>query len=432
MVTTNDEEQVGLFDAAGREVSSVPRSRMRAENLHHGATAVVVRDRLGRVYVHRRTTSKDVYPGLLDFAAGGVLQAGENPHDGAVREAAEELGVQGVPLVGMGQADYADRFSSYRAFRYTAVYDGPIRWQPEEVSWGDWFTVGALRRLIEESPDQVVPDSRELWADQLALWDGDRAELAAGPNHLTTVVEGRWVDRTPRRDDRAARLVAETRLLPSIAHRLPLAVPLPVVVEHDPLVVRHGLVKGAACVPSDLTSDDGREVGRFLRALHDLPEPAGVGIRDAADDRRTRHRLVAELRSVTLPLLPASVLAGADRLLDAVQTVEAQRLCHGALVGEHLLVRRSRVSGVIGWGDARVTDPALDLAWPLEGTNDRFARHVATGYRITREEAARAARWYALMPWQALSRAVTLDDDESCHRLVPEVVLALRRWQARV
>ena len=72
---------------------SAPRSRMRAENLHHAATAVVVRDRLGRVYVHRRTTTKDVYPGRRDFAAGGVLTAGEDPHDAAVRELAEELGV---------------------------------------------------------------------------------------------------------------------------------------------------------------------------------------------------------------------------------------------------------------------------------------------------------------------------------------------------
>ena len=44
-----DEEQVGVYDADGHEVATVPRSRMRAENLRHGATAVVVRDGLGRV-----------------------------------------------------------------------------------------------------------------------------------------------------------------------------------------------------------------------------------------------------------------------------------------------------------------------------------------------------------------------------------------------
>jgi hypothetical protein len=44
---------------------------MRVENLLHAATAVVVRDGAGRVYVHRRTPIKDVYPGRRDFASGG-------------------------------------------------------------------------------------------------------------------------------------------------------------------------------------------------------------------------------------------------------------------------------------------------------------------------------------------------------------------------
>ena len=56
---------MALYDERGRPCGSVPRSRMRAENLRHAATAVVVRDPLGRVYVHRRTDTKDVYPCLL-------------------------------------------------------------------------------------------------------------------------------------------------------------------------------------------------------------------------------------------------------------------------------------------------------------------------------------------------------------------------------
>lgn len=426
------EEQVGVYDEAGQEVTSVPRSRMRAENLRHGATAVVVRDGLGRVYVHRRTTTKDVYPGLLDFAAGGVLQAGENPHDGAVREAAEELGVQGVPLVTAGEADYADRSSTYRAFRYTTTYDGPIRWQPEEVSWGDWFTVGALCRLLEQTPDDVVPDSRALWAAQLAAWNDDRVELEGGWDNRTSLVEGRWVDRSPRHDDLAPWLLAETRLLPAIVGRLPIAVPVPVVVEPDPLVVRHALVQGTACEPSALTREDGGEVGHFLRMLHDLPGSVATAaaVRSAADDRRARDKLVSGLRSVALPLVPPSLFAVAERLLDGVQAVSAQRLCHGDLVREHLLVRAGRVSGVIDWGDARVTDPAVDLAWPLHGTSDSFARQVTRSYGVTPDEARRAAQWFALVPWHALARAQTLRVDGARPGLLPDVIAALQSWNA--
>ncbi len=426
------EEQVGIYDAAGREVATVPRSRMRAENLRHGATAVVVRDGLGRVYVHRRTTIKDVYPGLLDFAAGGVLQAGEDAHAGAVREAAEELGVQGVPLVTAGEADYADRSSTYRAFRYTTTYDGPIRWQPEEVSWGDWFTVGALCRLLERTPDDVVPDSRELWAAQLTAWNDDRVELEGGREHHTALVEGRWIDRSPWHDDLAPWLLAETRLMPAIVGRLPIEVPVPVVVETDPLVVRHRRVEGATCDPTALTGDDGQQVGRFLRVLHDLPGSVGAAaaVRSAADDRRARAELVSGLRSVALPLVPPSLVAVAERLLDGVQAVGAQRLCHGDLVGEHLLVRAGRVSGVIDWGDARVTDPAVDLAWVLHGTTEAFANQVARSYGVTPDEAGRAAQWFALVPWHALARAVTLSADDARRGFLPDVIAALQRWSA--
>jgi len=49
--------------------------------------------------MHRRTDTKDVYPGRYDVWAGGCVAAGEDPVDAAHRELAEELGVTGVQLV---------------------------------------------------------------------------------------------------------------------------------------------------------------------------------------------------------------------------------------------------------------------------------------------------------------------------------------------
>ncbi|MCU1536740.1 MAG: hydrolase [Humibacillus sp.] len=164
------EEVAAHYDAAGALVGAVPRSRLRRENLWHAASSVVVRDPSGRIYLHRRTPTKDVYPGLLDFAAGGVVLAGEDPAAGAVRETAEELGVVGVPLVPHGVVPYADEHTRYHAHRFTAVWDGPIRWQPEEVSGGEWVTVARLRELLERSPHEVVPDSAAVWAALLRSW----------------------------------------------------------------------------------------------------------------------------------------------------------------------------------------------------------------------------------------------------------------------
>jgi 8-oxo-dGTP pyrophosphatase MutT (NUDIX family) len=165
------EELVALYDDSGRVVGAAPRSRMRAENLHHAATAVVVRDTPGRVYVHRRTDTKDVYPGRLDFAAGGVIAAGEEPLGAAQRELAEELGIAGVELEPLGEGDYRDDQTSYHAFCYTATWDGPVTWQPEEVAWGDWLAARDLVAWVARDQAAFMPDTVALllgWVRGLA------------------------------------------------------------------------------------------------------------------------------------------------------------------------------------------------------------------------------------------------------------------------
>ncbi len=164
------DEVVALYDEGGHVVGSARRSRVRTENLWHAASSVVVRDESGRVYLHRRTVVKDVYPGLLDLAAGGVVLAGEDPADGAVREVREELGVHGRPLVPLGAVAYADVHTRYHAHRYTVRWDGPIVWQPEEVAGGRWVTVDDLLRILETTPAAVVPDSAAVWGAVLRAW----------------------------------------------------------------------------------------------------------------------------------------------------------------------------------------------------------------------------------------------------------------------
>jgi aminoglycoside phosphotransferase (APT) family kinase protein len=424
------DEVVALYDETGRVTGSARRSTVRAENLRHAASSVVVRDGYGRVYLHRRTLTKDVYPGLLDFAAGGVVLAGEDPAAGAVREAEEELGVHGVPVVPLGSADYADAVTRYRAFRFVTTYDGPIRWQPEEVSWGTWVTVDELVRRLDDDPASVVPDSVAVWADIVRDWAADRVPAGQGWDSETFFVEGRWVDRVPRRPAVAAPLLGEVALLQAIAGRLPLEVPRPTVMDRDPLRVRHPIVRGEPCRPGALTAADGAALGRFVRALHDLSPAlvAEAGLPSGEYDAVAMVEQVGRFRADVLPLVPAALSAMAVRVLERVAVVGAQALCHGDLVAEHVLVRDGRVAGVIDWGDARVTDPAVDLAWPLHATPPPFAAAFARAYRVDAPTAERARDRWALEPWYAVHRDVFLELDGERIRHLDALSERLRWW----
>jgi 8-oxo-dGTP pyrophosphatase MutT (NUDIX family) len=135
---------------------------MRRENLRHAATGVLVRNTAGDIYVHRRTATKDVYPSYYDFAAGGVVAAGEDPYDAVVRELNEELGISGVELVKLPEGDYADDNTSYHAYLYTCVWDGLIRHQPEEVAWGAWMSPAELVAKLDDPDWPVMPDTAAL------------------------------------------------------------------------------------------------------------------------------------------------------------------------------------------------------------------------------------------------------------------------------
>jgi isopentenyldiphosphate isomerase len=158
------EEVVAVVDGSGAVVGSAPRSVMRRDNLPHLVVAVLLRDTADRVYVHRRTESKDVFPGMHDSFAAGCVLAGEEPARAAERELAEELGVTGVRLEPLLSAWYVDDATRHLCHVWTATYDGEVTHQPEEVAWGGWMTVDELRRHLADPTWPFVPDGRVLVA----------------------------------------------------------------------------------------------------------------------------------------------------------------------------------------------------------------------------------------------------------------------------
>jgi 8-oxo-dGTP pyrophosphatase MutT (NUDIX family) len=158
------DEEVALYDPddpTGRVVGQAPRGRVRRENLPHAATAVLLRRGTGELLVHRRSDGKDLWPGRHDCAAGGVVLAGEDPAEAAVRELAEEVGVPAVPLRPLLRTWYRDQETHYLAHVYEAVWDGGITFADGEVTAAWWEPEAVLARRLLEPDWPFVPDTRE-------------------------------------------------------------------------------------------------------------------------------------------------------------------------------------------------------------------------------------------------------------------------------
>ena len=152
------DEILDIVAEQDRVVGRAPRGEAYARGLRHRCVFIEARDAEGRLFVHRRTPTKLVFPSHYDMFVGGVVGAGESYDDAALREAEEELGVSGLPRpVFLFKFLYDDGAGQTW---WSAVYEVrcalPVDPQVEEVAWHGFLTDEELERRLSEWP--WVPD----------------------------------------------------------------------------------------------------------------------------------------------------------------------------------------------------------------------------------------------------------------------------------
>jgi 8-oxo-dGTP pyrophosphatase MutT (NUDIX family) len=168
------DELVAVYDRTGEVVGVEQRSTVYARGLWHATSGVLVRSVDGeRIYVHRRTDTKSVYPGMHDCLAGGVVDPGETVEVTAIRELEEELGITGVDLRPLTEASWDGEWNGKpmrcHLFAFEATYDGPIHHQASEIVDGWWWTDAQLAAHLADPTWPFVPDTRVLVPDLLRL-----------------------------------------------------------------------------------------------------------------------------------------------------------------------------------------------------------------------------------------------------------------------
>jgi aminoglycoside phosphotransferase (APT) family kinase protein len=131
-----------------------------------------------------------------------------------------------------------------------------------------------------------------------------------------------------------------------------------------------------------------RQLGLFLTKLHAYPvdKAREAGVPERSD-------LVAYWRNKSIEQLNGIDVLNVDpnnlrRYLenDVPLSFEgALRLVHNDLWAEHILVdpRSGSVSGIIDWGDAAISDPAVDFAGLYTWYGEKWLEHVLAYYSST-------------------------------------------------
>jgi aminoglycoside phosphotransferase (APT) family kinase protein len=229
-------------------------------------------------------------------------------------------------------------------------------------------------------------------------WDSDTYE-----------VDGWWIFRFPRRPAVEERMRAEIRLLPELVGSLSVSIPRFCFVSLEPVCVGYRKLEGVA-LPRQPPCPLAPDVGRFLSELHSFsPERAlrlGVPGGGQEEWRSYWETLLAEFRERVFPLLEREERRAAAAMFDEYLNDERSfrfnpAFVHADLGPEHLLWDGERLTGVIDWSDARVGDPALDLAWLLHGPDEAFADVLLNHYEPAVDAGfrRRALFYHRLGPW---------------------------------
>jgi aminoglycoside 2''-phosphotransferase len=253
----------------------------------------------------------------------------------------------------------------------------------------------ARRAMAEAFPDLQVHTVRYFSAG----WDYELWEI-----------NGELLFRFPLREEYAAPLRAEARLLSELAERLSVAIPRPLHVSDGVESFRQPFyayrkIPGVPMLEAKLDEEalraTGRQIGQFLRELHSTPigsvSTCGLPVYSADGWRQFYRDFRARCDERLGKLLPENEREYVGRFWSAFLEDDANfrftpALVHADLAPDHILVdpERSSLSGIIDFGDARIGDPAIDIVGLL-----RIEDAVLDGYGNLPDDAfRRRARFY--------------------------------------
>ena len=126
----------------------------------HRITRVFLFNSKGELLIQKRADNLTSLPGKWDQSSAGHVDEGEDYLIAAKRELEEEIGVRGIELEEIKKfyTDEIDEAKIKKRFNmlYSAIYDGEVRFNKEEVSEVKWIKPLELEGWMEEQPEKFT------------------------------------------------------------------------------------------------------------------------------------------------------------------------------------------------------------------------------------------------------------------------------------
>lgn len=123
----NSEEIFPIVDTDGHVIGSATRGECHGGSmLLHPVVHLHVFNSRGELYLQQRPDWKDIQPGRWDTAVGGHVDYGESVEAALLREAREELGIEGFRPVQIAVYPFRSAREQELVYVHRTVWDGPI------------------------------------------------------------------------------------------------------------------------------------------------------------------------------------------------------------------------------------------------------------------------------------------------------------------
>lgn len=160
-----EDEIFDVVDERDEVVGRATRRDVHARGLKHRAVHVLAFDAAGRVFLQRRSRTKDVAPGLWDSSCSGHLAAGEDYDACAVRELGEELGLErDIRPVRWFRVEACPETGWEFVWAYRLNHGGPFALNAAEIEGGEWLAPRDVSRAIAGRPDAFSGAFRHVWS----------------------------------------------------------------------------------------------------------------------------------------------------------------------------------------------------------------------------------------------------------------------------